>query len=199
MTTLTERFPYRVALGFEGGSGYLTEIAQVPGGKQKRNSQRQNSLGRWRATQLTKRHNVTQELIKFFHAAGGSLNDFPYRDWTDFNVASGDGIFETIDATHFQLQKRYIKGGVTRTRDIIRPLSTITVVGTGNYSVSLTTGILTVNSGANPTGWYGQFDLLCIFGQDDLAGMRIVDRHGPNAHEGFLYTWGDISIEEVRP
>jgi uncharacterized protein (TIGR02217 family) len=182
-------------MGFEGGSGYLTEIAQVPGGKEKRNAQRANSLGAWVATQLHKRHAPTQELIKYWHAAAGRANDFPFRDWTDYQVETGDGVFLALTASTYQLQKRYITGGVTRTRDIIRPLAGLVVTGSGTYSVSGSTGILTVTSGAAPTGWHGEFDLLCRFGTDDLK-VTIVDKRGNGE---FIYTWGDISIEEVRP
>jgi uncharacterized protein (TIGR02217 family) len=194
MATLTERFPYRVALGFEGGSAYSTTIASLPSGKEKRNANRTTSMGRWVATQLHKREPVTQALIAFYHAAGGRINLFPFRDWSDYKVLAGDGSAVLISGATYQLRKQYVSGGITRYRNITRPINAV-VAGGGVYSVNPSTGVLTVISGGPPTGWTGEFDCLCRFESDDvLQQITIVNRHGSGEH---IYTWGDIAIREV--
>lgn len=195
MTTLTDRFPFRVAMGFEGGSGYSTSIAVVLGGAEKRNQNRSNSLGRWTATQQNKRQAITEELIAFYHAAGGRANDFPFRDWSDYRCAAGDGSVVLVSGATYQLYKQYVSGGVTRLRKIIRPVNSV-VAGGGSYSVSSTTGLLTHLSGAAPAGWSGEFDVLCRFESDDaLSQLQAVDKMGDGT---ILFTWGNIGITEVR-
>lgn len=194
MAILTERFPYRVALGFEGGSAYSTTIAVLPSGKEKRNANRANPMGRWVATQLHKLETETKALIDFYHAAGGRINLFPFRDWSDYKVASGAGNVVLISGDTYQMRKAYVMGGVTRYRNIIRPVNPV-VTGGGTYSVNPSTGVVTRISGAVPTGWTGEFDCLCRFESDNvLQQITIVNRHGSGSH---IYTWGDIAIVEV--
>lgn len=195
MATLTERFPMCVAFGFEGGAGYKTSIAVNLGGKEKRNQDWSQSRGRWRATQLGKKEDVTEMLVKYFHAAAGRQNNFPFRDWIDYKVASSEGIVTLVSGTTYQLYKRYTIGGISRDRKIIRPVSAV-IAGGGTYSsVNTSTGTFTHDSGAAPTGWAGQFDCLCRFDQDEL-NIEIVNRNGGGGE--LIFTWGNIGIVEDK-
>lgn len=194
MTTLTTRFPMRVAFGFTGGARYNTGISINLGGDEQANQNWTQSRGRWVATQQAKREEPTQTLVKLFHAAAGRKNYFPFRDWTDYRVASSEGVLLALGGGLYQLQKRYTFGGVNRDRDIYLPVSA-TVAGGGTYAVNTSTGVVTHSAGNAPTGWSGQFDCLCRFDSDDLNVTTI----GANQEHGVLYTWGGIEIVEVRP
>lgn len=194
MATLSERFPMRVAFGFSGGARYSVGIAVTLGGREKRNQNWSMSRGRWVATQNAKKEVETQILVHYFHAAGGRENNFPFRDWIDFQVSSAQGVVELISGNDYQLQKRYTRGGVTRDRDIFRPVNA-SISGGGSYTVNTSTGVVTRNSGAAPTGWSGQFDCLCRFDTDDLQDIEVVGK-GPDGE--FIYTWGGIAIVETR-
>jgi uncharacterized protein (TIGR02217 family) len=195
MATLTIRFPYRVALGFEGGSAYSTTVAALPSGREKRNANRINSMGRWVATHMHKLEADTQALISFYHAAGGRINVFPFRDWSDYKVPAGAGNVVLVTGSTYQLRKAYTSGGVTRYRNITRPLNQV-VSGGGTYSVDPDTGLLTLIAGSPPTGWTGEFDCLCRFEADNvLQQITIANRQGGGGSH--IYTWGDIAIVEV--
>jgi len=192
MATLTTRFTTRVASGFESKPGYSTSIGRLPSGKEKRNQNSANSLGRWVATPAEKDEATTRELIEYFHACAGRANSFPFKDFSDYQVTSGQGLVVLVSSGIYQLYKRVTVGGVTRDRKIVRPLSAV-VAGGGTYSVSTTTGILTHSAGSAPTGWTGEFDNLCRFDSDEISITAIV-RSG----SGYLYDWGGLGIQEVR-
>ncbi len=192
MATLTTRFPTGVASGFEARPGYSTSIGRVPSGKEKRNQNSANSLGRWVATPAEKTETITRALIEYFHACAGRANNFPFKDFSDYQVTSGQGLVVLITSGSYQLYKRVTVGGVTRDRKIVRPLSVV-VGGGGTYSVSATTGILTHSAGSAPTGWTGEFDNLCRFDTDEL-NITMITRTG----SGYIYDWGQIGIQEDR-
>lgn len=94
----------------------------------------------------------------------GPANSFRFKDWSDFTTSSNGfsapaATDQTIGAgdavtTTFQLTKTYSSGGVTRTRNLLKPVAGTVVVavnGTpvasaGNWSVNTTTGIITFTS-----------------------------------------------------
>ncbi len=192
MTTLTTRFPEKVAFGFSGGARYSTSIAVSGSGHEKRNQNWSQSRGRWTATHAGKNETDTQALVKHFHAAGGMLNNFPFKDPTDYQVVTAEGILTLVSSGIYQLYKRYSSGGVNRDYKVVRPVNAV-AAGGGSYSISATTGLLTHSSGSAPTSWSGEFDRLCRYDSDEL-NIELVN--GAPGHR--LYSWGNIAIVEDK-
>lgn len=193
MPTLTERFPLKVAFGFTGGARYSTSLSVNLAGGEKGNQNWTQTRGRWVATQQAKNEEDTEALVEYFHAAAGRANPFPFRDWTDYKVVSADGRVRSLGGGLYQLVRRYTRGGISRDRDIYLPVNAA-VAGGGSYSVNTSTGVVTHNSGAAPTGWAGQFDCLCRF-DDDEMNIEVINKRPDGI---LLFTWGGIRIVEKR-
>lgn len=191
-------FPKRVAFGFSGGAGYNTSRGVLPSGWDKRNIDREDGLGKWVASQNGKSEAATAELIAFKRVLKGRGHAFRFPDWTDYKVTASDanGAVQLISGNDYQMYKLYDVGGaLTELRIIQKPRGgTVVVLGGGTYTIDYTTGIITRVSGAAPTGWTGEFDVPCIFGDDD-QNISIVGKK-PGSGE-FIYSWGNISVEEI--
>lgn len=106
-------------------------------------------------------------LIQFYMARSGSLFSFRFKDFTDFTTAS-DGVsahaFDNVQigtgdgsTTTFQLVKKYTSGGVTRTRNITKPVNGQVLIGingvnqASGWTVDDTTGIVTFTTAPTHT------------------------------------------------
>lgn len=190
----TPRFPESIAFGFTGGPMYLTSFGVLPSGYSKRNIERQHGLGRWVATKRGKTQAETNTLMAFRRAVKGRAHGFRFKDYIDFEASASEGVVTLISGSNYQMYKRYTAGALTEDRIIQKPVeSTITISGTGTYTLNSTLGIVTVVSGSPPTGWSGEFDVPCVFADDEVRA-EIIDRDA----DGFLFSWGDLTIEETR-
>ena len=111
------------------------------------------------------------EVIAFFRARKGRAFGFRFRDWGDFEAT--DQQCQPVNATVFQLVKRYPSGPVVEIRTITRPVVGSVVVRVSGNIVSPTidhaTGRLTFGSApaATPVATF-RFDVPVRFDTDQL-------------------------------
>jgi hypothetical protein len=159
----TPRFPDDVTYEFEGGPAFSTEVVINAGGYESRNQNWAQARRSWRCNHAPKDRALTDVLTAFF----------------------------AINATTYQMYKRYGAGAFSHDRKIVKPVSgTITVTGGSGVSINHATGIVTVASGA-PTAWAGEFDTPARFDSDEMR-LQVVQT-SPRR-----YVWGDISLTEIR-
>ncbi len=188
------RFPEGVsnAAGWQGGAGYQTDIVIVDSGREQRNSVWDYPRHEYDCAHAARYVEQYKPLQNFFHVAGGMANGFRVKDWLDFTVTGTEGVFDMIDATHFQLVKAYFSGAQSRERAIQKPtLGSVIVTGGTFGSIDLSTGIVTMASGT-PTSWVGEFDVPCRFDTDRMVGRAI------KGAGGVAMEWDSIPIVEIR-
>jgi uncharacterized protein (TIGR02217 family) len=192
----TPRMHDKVAFGFSGGPRFSTSVAVGFSGAEKRNVNWTQARGRWTATMLAKKQDVTESLIAHFRAVRGMAYGFRMKDWSDFECRAADSLLVELTAnTTWQLYKNYTFGTNVSSRKIAKPRpNQVTIVGAGTYTVNTATGVVTKTGGSNPTGWYGAFDVPVRFDTDDL-NIEIINR---NRIDGLLYTWGNIPLVELK-
>lgn len=157
-------FPTDIAFRSRGGGGYQTKIIELDSGAEQR-------IARW--SQARRRYDVSRgieteddlgTILEFWHARRGNAYGFKFLDWWDYTTAenhrddpddedeqlgTGDG-----SETEFQLIKRYTSGGITRTRNLRKPMSGTVVVSVDgvaqtegvDFTVDTTTGIVTFSA-----------------------------------------------------
>jgi len=188
------RFPEAISYGAKGGPAWSTTISAVASGDEARNQNWSAARHHYDVAHVVHADDGGRRaaLIAFFHACKGRANAFRFKDYADYTVASGEGVVVELTATTFQLYKRYTSGASTYDRIIQKPIAaTVALSGGGSYTLDATTGIVTVVSGADPTGWTGEFDVPCRFDIDQLT-LSIESRG--------LYGHTDgIPLVEVRP
>lgn len=188
----SEIFPKTISAESNGGAAFDVDI--VGNAREWRNLA--TRMPRWEfdvshAAQTPDRYVPLQA---FFIAHQGPLLTFRYWDPLDHVVAAGDGAFETIDATHFQMRKLYQFGALTFYRSITKPISgTITITGGSGASVDYETGIVTVASGT-PTAWVGQFHVNARFNARAMVPRVLAPWQG----KGYIVQWEPIPVVEVR-
>jgi uncharacterized protein (TIGR02217 family) len=157
MAYLTTPFPDRIAYGASGGPGYQTDVVVVASGHEKRNITWSQARGKWDVSQGVKDGADMAALIAYFRACKGRAHSFPFRDYTDYQVTTAQGLLGTGNGTGapaYQLAKRYTAGGQTEDRAIRKPDTVdfvvrrngtpVTVgVAAGNIAVDYQTGIVT--------------------------------------------------------
>lgn len=189
MAFIETQFPTDISYGATGGAGFQTDVITVNSGFEQRNATWADARCVFDVSHGVKTQTQLNTLIAFFRVMKGKANGFRFKDWSDFNVTTGQGIFTQIDSTHFQMWRRYTTAGNNSDRQITKPVSgTVAVTGGVNPSVNYTTGIVTVDSGT-PTSWTGEFDVPCRF---DVDQMKVSIEHY-NA-----FTWGQIPVVEIR-
>lgn len=184
------RFPDSIAYGAVGGPRWNTKEAFNAAGYRAALAGSAHPMREYDVAHGLKTQEQLDELLDFFQVTQGKLNGFRFKDWTDYTVASGRGSFLSLGGGTHQLRKLYTIGAGSYYRNITKPVSgTLTITGTGSYSINYATGVLTVSSGADPTAWTGQFDVPCEF-RDDHMKITLEDYNG--------VTWGGILIRETR-
>ena len=188
------RFPDHVSMGALGGGSYRTDVVVVESGHEQRNQTWAQSRASYEVSHAARLPHEYEPLQAFFHAVGGRLHSFRFKDWTDYKATATQGAFVELTSTTFQMVKRYTAGALSRDRTISKPVSgTVTVTGGTTPTIDYTTGIVTVASGT-PTAWAGEFDVPCRFDTDTMRG-EIIDK---NVGKGFIMGWNSIPIVEVR-
>jgi uncharacterized protein (TIGR02217 family) len=196
----TPRFPDELAAWATGGRGFKTDIVETYGGQEFRNASWSQARGEWEVQNAWRSANQTNNLhnqyvaMQFFMSCMGQLTGFRFKWYWDYTDTqnNGTGTVALIDATHYQATKTYTTGSTTYVQNIVKPVvGQFTVVGSGVYTVDTTTGIITVSSGAAPTGWTGQYDIPCRFAED-------VPDLGLDESSGALLNWQQLKIIEIR-
>lgn len=184
------RFPDSISAGSKYGPGYSTSVARNIGGHEFRNRNWSMPLYEGDVGYAVKDQDQLDELLAFFHGVAGMHNGFRFKNWNDFSASASQGTLEVITPnTTWQMQKTYTYGALAKQRTISKPLASVVIAGSGTYSFSTTTGIVTKLSGSNPTGWSGEFDDPVRFGTDRMLPMWISFE---------LYKWESIPIRETR-
>lgn len=185
-----------------GGPAASTTVATNFAGYEFRNINQPTMLGRWEYGERNMLPADFENLHNFFHARYGKGQGFRYRDWGNYKD-KGAGAFSVIDSTHSQMIKNFTSGSVTAYRIIKKPISsTIAIQGSGSYTFDTNTGIVTITSGAAPTGWTGQFDTPVRFDADDIKfefiAADIVAPGGPANITGAYFHLASLPIIELR-
>lgn len=189
MAFIETQFPPDISIGATGGPGFQTDVITVNSGFEQRNATWADARCVWDVAHGVKTQSQLNDLIAFFRVMKGRANGFRFKDWADFVVASGQGVFTTIDATHFQMVRRYTTAGTNHDRVIKKPVSgSVVVTGGTGVTIDHTTGIVTVSSGT-PTAWTGQFDVPARFDTDQMKAT--IEHYN-------AFTWGQIPVVEIR-
>jgi uncharacterized protein (TIGR02217 family) len=195
------RFPDRPSFDLTGGPGFSTSIAELDSGVEYANRNWEQARHQYVVSFDARRPEVVNDLLGFFYAVGGMHGYFRLKDWLDYTdhdvggyvATSAAGVFAVIDATHYQMYKRYTCGAIQHNRKIQKPVSgKVTVTGGSGIAVDSTTGIVT-STGA-PTSWSGEFDVPVRF-NTDLMRAVILNR---NRSFGLITGWQQIELIEVR-
>lgn len=180
--------------GAVGGPEFLTIISQNEGGNETRDSLRSQALGSWDVSYAARREARWRPLRAFFLVVGGRRDTWPFRDPLDYICDTDDVVLTTLSASTRQIYKRYRVGGLTYDKKIVLPVSPITVLGSGSYTVDYTTGIITINAGAAPTGVATfEFYKLCRFDTDAMKARQVTHKRDGT----MIVEWAGIPIVEV--
>ncbi|WP_333710375.1 DUF2460 domain-containing protein [Malikia spinosa] len=147
----TPRFPDDLRFGFSGGPEFSTSIVEVLSGGEKRNRNWAQAKGRWQGTHGPHGRAETDSLIAYFRAAGGRLNGFRFKDWTDYKCALANGAVGSgagSGAPVLQINKTYLTGTESDLRPIRKPVASTVEVWkngvkmTSGYTLDPATGLV---------------------------------------------------------
>lgn len=160
----TPRFPVQVSMGASGGPEYRTDIVQLNSGWEQRNVNWEQARNRYQIS-FPLIPSQKDALLTWFRAVKARGHGFRVRDWNDYTATSalvsemGTSMMGRLGTNAFgtgtpiyQLTKYYsITGALEEYRTIRKP-SLVLVYrdgvpqtvgsGAGNYSVDLTTGLV---------------------------------------------------------
>ena len=187
------QFPPDISYRPVGGARFQTDIATTDNDYEYRNQSQAYGLGRWEVGHEARLKSTFDTLQEFFNARKGRFHSFRFKDWSDFQITSAQGVFVLLTSTTFQMYRLYTSGGQTSQRKITKPVSgSIVVTGGVTPTVNAATGVVTVASGT-PTAWAGQIDVHVRFDTDHFDGS-IISRSGGSIVGG----WSGIPIKELR-
>lgn len=153
----TPRFPESISVGAVGGANYKTDIVTVSSGYEQRNIAWSVARASYDVSHSVKERADLYDLINFFRSVKGMAHGFRFKDWSDYEVSSAEGVLGTGIANGqqtYQLAKKYEAGALYEIRDIRKPVvdsytlyrngSPLTEgTSAGNYAIDTTTGIVT--------------------------------------------------------
>lgn len=180
MTLLAGRFPTTISYGASGGPGYNTDVITLDSGHEQRNQNWSQSRRSYDVGQAIKNDAMRIALLAFFRVAKGKTHSFPFKDFTDYQVLTGEGVLSSLGGGQYQLYKRYTSAGGTEDQIITLPLNAVikqgatTLTASVHYTLSATTGILTVIGSPTPApdSWTGEFDVPCRFDTDSIRMVK---------------------------
>jgi len=198
----TASLPDCIALGAAGGPMFSTDVIVVRAGFESRNANWSQSRRKYDISTGVKTKSDFQSVADLFHAVGGRLDGFRFKDWADFEVTIANGaLVGSLNGVLYgtaglgsglatlRLAKLYTSGSSTHVREITKPI-TATVYrngvpaviggGAGQLSgVDLTTGIATFvadqtrSISSHVVGVSHQFTLSSAFSPNLVPGGRI--------------------------
>lgn len=194
MTFRAVRLPECISFGAQGGPEFRTVVSTQESGDESREGTIAKALGRWTIGYQGKLEDAWTDFQDFWYIVGGSRDSWQFWDPLDNDCSSAQAILTALSASTWQMWKRRTFGAITYDQKIVLP-RTVTVTGSGTYSVSATTGIITKSAGADPTGFTCDwFDKLCRFGIDHL--VQTIDNKNPGRDE-FIVAYAGIPIVEI--
>lgn len=164
----TPRFPVDISVGSKFGPGYSTSIARNLGGFEQNNQNWSMPLHIGDVIFGCRTQPQLNNLLAYFHGVAGMHNGFRFKSFNDYTATGSQGTVTVIDATHWQMYKTYTFGALSKARKITKPIAGAVIAGGGSYSYDTATGIITKLSGADPTGWVGEFDFPVRFNLDEM-------------------------------
>lgn len=171
------RFPTGISYGAVGGPRWSTDVVIKNSGHESRNQNWADARCEYDVAKGCKTETDRRALIAFFRVCKGKAHSFKFKDWSDFEVITGEGVLTQLSATTYQLVKRYTTDDastydryITLPYDVIVKQGSTTLTG-ANYSLDATTGILTILGSPTPapTSWTGSFDVPVRFDTDRLG------------------------------
>jgi len=151
MSFLEIRFPESISFNSSSILEFNTTVVQTKNGSEQRNINWSENKMKYNIISGIKTKDEINEILTFFRLVKGMGYGFRFKDWSDYSatrqkIGTGDG-----NNTQFQLIKTYTNSDNTYVRTIIKPvISTIKVylndVQTSDFSIDLTTGIITFNT-----------------------------------------------------
>lgn len=185
-------FPACPTFGFTSEPMYRDAITQRDSGREFTDRKWARPLHRYQAVNTNRQTELDiQDVLYFWHVLGGRTTRYRFKDWADYRSAKvGETIalsnyqpLVVIDATHWQLTKRYSHSGLTQDRKISRPVgSTVKVYNelgaeqvSSKWTLNEATGVLTKDGTftGTPTAWSGEFYAWCRFD----AFLLTLDNH----------------------
>lgn len=188
------QFPPDISYGSAGGPVFSTDIVTSASGFEKRNSNWAQARAVYNVAHGVKTKTQLDELIAFFRARKGRAQAFRFKDWSDYEAVNQ--LLLTDSDGNYALYKHYISGGIAYSRRIHKPVKdTLHVYIDGaltSTALDDTTGVIVFDSPpptqARITADF-EFDVPVRFETDQLTAR--LDDFGQ-------YSWGDISLVEVR-
>lgn len=158
MTTFLEspRFPDNIAFGATVGPTYLTVVNTVYSGRDGRIPAWTQSRIRFDVGRRSMNAADTAMLDAFFRAVKGRAYGFRIKDWTDYQVTTGNGVLTPTQGANgsvYQLAKFYQQGALSETRVITKPVAGsvalyLNASPIAAYSLDTTTGVVTLQPAA---------------------------------------------------
>lgn len=108
----------QVDYGFEGGPEYLSEVVELENGFEYVNGAWHYPRHRYSARFGNIRDEDRDYLINVFHACGGRLHAFKFKDWNDYQAINQPLLVEAGTRKPVQLYKTYSFGEAYRIRPI---------------------------------------------------------------------------------
>jgi len=181
------RFPEAISFGSAGGPTWNTNIVITDSGAEVRNQRWSYPRHEYDVAFGIKDRQDMEDLLSFFHVVAGMAVGFRYKDHIDYKsckvdetVNSSDCVLSTAadgTSTSYQIYKTYTQGSYTRSRKILKPISSAVVVsvnGSVTTAFTVDTTLGKVNFSAAPTAGHVikagfEFDVPCRFNTDSLS------------------------------
>lgn len=203
----TPRFPLTISYASDGGPEYSSEVVTLYSGAEQRNGRWMEPLYRFNAATGIKSAADLYTLLQFFHAVGGKLHGFRFKDWSDYRSGAPNAAISRTDQTIIasatagqatvQLAKTYVQGALTRVRNIKKPVANTLILNkngsafNSGWTLDTATGIITfspvLSGGDAITGGF-EFDVPCRFDTDRLS----------TRFETYQYGQAEIPIVGIR-
>lgn len=200
------QFPTSISRGSSGGPTRLTDIVELRGGGEERNSVWANSRRKYEAGFGMRSMDDLHAVLAFFESRKGRLHGFRWKDWSDYKSGLPNKPVSPLDQTlgvgngslrEFQLQKIYGDAYGSWTRLIKKPVSgtiraALDGAETSAFSLNSTTGLLTLEeppaNGVRVTAGF-EFDVPVRFLNDSIS---------VNVEVYLTGEIPDISVIEIR-
>lgn len=174
MSFLNVEFPSCIAMGAVGTPTWFTSVSENQGGWEQRNQIWSYDKHVYDVSTAVKSVDDYRLVLAHFNEMRGRLNTFPFKDFLDFEVESGEGVASYVSPGVYQLEKKY--GTLNPyVRKITRPYNATVSTGT----LDSTTGLVTVAAEQTKTvtthnvGATHQFDLASAFSPNVLVGQYV--------------------------
>lgn len=204
MAFFEQRMNPDISYGAKGGPVFSTSRAYTQSGRRIANKNWSAPLHRYDISHCVKTEADFKEVRNFFYVVSGAFDGFRYKDWNDYRAIKSETSMSLVTSGQYQMQKKYVLGSRTYTRDILKPVagaqifrtrSGTTTNITGSSSVNTATGVVTVagHVAGDVYTWSGEFDVPVAFVSDEFQ-PEIVSANGNE----YLIASGQILLEEIR-